>query len=144
MWLNGVGDAGERLEVESIAFYVVLILASAATLWFMYSVQTHRIELETHWGGLGSGGGGWRASNSLVAVLAALALWLVFGAVTVSTANAQRDEKEKAADRAFKLAMADAGAQKAPADTASAALPAASSSTAVPSAAPAPSSPRDR
>ncbi|MCB9765067.1 MAG: hypothetical protein H6739_35160 [Alphaproteobacteria bacterium] len=66
----------------------VMLLLAAVTLWFLQlfgdsMTRGHWPTLESHWGGLGGGLGGWRISPSLVYLLGAL--W--FGGMLVVVAE---------------------------------------------------------
>jgi hypothetical protein len=117
-----VADAPLNLEAMTLA--VAFLIAVAASAWFLRTIRKQPIEIETNWGGLGGGGGGWRASDSLVAVVAMVLAWLLLGALSIRTSAAQREAIDHEADRAAKMALASASAAATPAPTPKAAAPA--------------------
>ena len=127
-----VEDATRPLAVEWMVLFVGLLVAVAASAWSVRSLwRGSSVGVVMHWGGLGVGATGWRASTSLVALLVALLAWFVFAALGLQTASNERAAIENAADRQAKVSALDAGAAGANATkpVASIAPPASASTT---------------
>lgn len=77
-------------DFESFSLGAAFFAAVTTTLWFVFCIRRQPIEVETNWGGLGGGGGGWRASDSLVALLVTMAAWLLFGTAAITSAHDRR------------------------------------------------------
>jgi hypothetical protein len=77
--LIGTGIANRSLDVADGATLMIVVFAFAISLWlFLKSIESEgRITIESNWGGLGGGLGGWRLSRSLVFLGATAATFAV-------------------------------------------------------------------
>lgn len=94
-----------------IAAVGVLFLGGILTWFvrlFIREIERGRpIQIETHWGGLGGGFGGWRISPSLTYFLAALLFGLLLAMVItsmVNTAYPQGDQESRKAEKVSSFA----------------------------------------
>lgn len=76
---------------EYVALGVILVLAGALSYWFFRLIRRGEVVgLETHWGGLGGGTGGWRLSHGFIALAGAALAWVGFIVLATSLGAAAR------------------------------------------------------
>jgi hypothetical protein len=116
----------ERVDLVAGAFGI----ACSILLWLRLRTGG-KVSVTTHWGGLGGGTAGWRVSEALVLLIAAVFFWVLAGAFAIyrsqlvrtdnaierqekrDVAQIARDERHRAEDRADRDADHARGAQPA-------------------------------
>jgi hypothetical protein len=82
------------------AIIVTSLFASVWTISFLLRVFGREpIEMRSHWGGLGGGTAGWRASPPLIALVGASVTWLMAGAFVLYGTGLERDKEREAQHR---------------------------------------------
>jgi len=85
--VNGSSIASSPLAADVLAILVLAVLGGGTILFafeFLSQVKRgHTVGVESHWGGLGGGLGGWRISAALSFLVASLVFALAFSAVAV-------------------------------------------------------------
>lgn len=99
-----------RLEPSVAALLGISAIAGAALLIAMFRAlsQGDRFEIESHWGGLGGGLGGWRVSKPLVFLLAVLA---IIGMAALAARPPEQKQKELAQTGAASTKTENAGGE---------------------------------
>jgi hypothetical protein len=81
---------------SQLAVVELIVVALAILCSWLFWVRVRggeSVSVTAHWGGLGGGTAGWRVTTASVALLAALFLWPLAGALAVYDSRARRDDE---------------------------------------------------